>query len=92
MAALTLIIVGKYFLPVFLKNGIYTMPEFLQKRYGTGVRTVMAIFWLALYVFVNLTLDPVARVDRGDTVTGIECNRARSASALFALAYRCTAG
>src|ERR1700742_5351799 len=47
MAALTLLIVGKYFLPVFLKNQIYTMPEFLQRRYGTSVRLVMAVFWLA---------------------------------------------
>ena len=56
MAALTLIIVGKWILPVFLKNGIYTMPEFLERRYSPGVRTVMAIFWLVLYVFVNLNL------------------------------------
>ena len=55
MAALTLIIVGKYFLPIFLKNGIYTMPEFLERRYSPSVRTVMAIFWLGVYVFVNLT-------------------------------------
>ena len=46
MAALTLIIVGKYFVPIFLKNRIYTMPEFLEKRYSPSVRTVMAIFWL----------------------------------------------
>ena len=55
MAALTLIIVGKWILPVFLKNGIYTMPEFLEKRYSPAVRTLMAVFWLALYIFVNLT-------------------------------------
>ena len=55
MAALTLIIVGKWILPVFLKNGIYTMPEFLERRYSPAVRTVMAIFWLVLYIFVNLT-------------------------------------
>ncbi|HEU4779209.1 MAG TPA: hypothetical protein VFS58_04930, partial [Steroidobacteraceae bacterium] len=55
MAAITLIIVGKYFLPIFLKNGIYTMPEFLERRYSPAVRNVMAIFWLILYVFVNLT-------------------------------------
>ncbi len=55
MAALTLIVVGKWILPVFLKNGIYTMPEFLERRYSPAVRTVMAIFWLVLYIFVNLT-------------------------------------
>lgn len=55
MAAITLIIVGKYFLPIFLKRGIYTMPQFLEQRYDHSVRTVLAIFWLAVYVFVNLT-------------------------------------
>ena len=55
MAALTLIVVGKWILPVFLKNGIYTMPEFLERRYSPAVRNVMAVFWLALYIFVNLT-------------------------------------
>src|SRR6201992_3751257 len=44
MAALTLLIVGKFFLPIFLKNQIYTMPEFLQRRFSSGVRTVMAVF------------------------------------------------
>ncbi|MCM8730908.1 sodium/sugar symporter [Hephaestia sp. GCM10023244] len=55
MAALTLLIVGKFFLPIFLRNEIYTMPQFLERRYGKSIRTLMAIFWLALYVFVNLT-------------------------------------
>ncbi|MCP9222626.1 sodium/sugar symporter [Erythrobacter sp. LQ02-29] len=55
MAALTLLIVGKFFLPIFLKNSIYTMPQFLEQRYGPNIRTIMAIFWLGLYVFVNLT-------------------------------------
>lgn len=55
MAALTLLIVGKWFLPIFLRNGINTMPQFLEERYGTRIRTLMAVFWLGLYVFVNLT-------------------------------------
>src|SRR5690606_25923504 len=55
MAAATLLIVGKWFLPVFLRNRIYTMPQFLERRYGSRIRTVMAVFWLGLYVFVNLT-------------------------------------
>lgn len=55
MAAITLLIVGKWFLPIFLRNGITTMPQFLQERYGNRIRTVMAVFWLGLYVFVNLT-------------------------------------
>jgi SSS family solute:Na+ symporter len=55
MSAITLIIVGKYFLPIYLKQGIYTMPQYLEQRYNHSVRMVMAVFWIALYVFVNLT-------------------------------------
>ncbi|HTE10496.1 MAG TPA: hypothetical protein VK645_05990, partial [Chitinophagaceae bacterium] len=55
MAAATLIIVAVFLLPVYLKNKIYTMPQFLQQRYNSTVSTVMAIFWLLVYVFVNLT-------------------------------------
>src|SRR6187551_1406712 len=43
MAAITLVIVGKWFLPIFLRNQIYTMPQFLERRYGTRIRTLMAI-------------------------------------------------
>src|SRR5210317_1014666 len=46
MAAITLLIVGKYFLPVFLKGGIYTMPQFLEARYDHRVRMLLAFFWL----------------------------------------------
>lgn len=55
IAAITLIIVAKYFLPIFLKNGIYTMPQFLESRFDRRVSTAFAIFWLLVYVFVNLT-------------------------------------
>lgn len=55
MAAATLIIVAVFFLPVYLKNNIYTMPQFLEQRYNSTVSTIMAIFWLLVYVFVNLT-------------------------------------
>lgn len=55
MAALTLIIVAKYFLPIFLKKGIYTMPQFLSERFDNRVKTIMAFFWLSLYVLVNIT-------------------------------------
>src|SRR5580692_4199542 len=48
MAAATLIIVAVFFIPVYLKNKIYTMPQFLAKRYNDKVSTIMAIFWLAL--------------------------------------------
>ncbi len=55
MAAAALLIVGKYFLPVFLKNQIHTMPEFLRRRYGRNLQLVMAILWIGVYVFVALT-------------------------------------
>ncbi len=60
MAAITLLLVGKYLLPVFLKSGIYTMPQFLEQRYDHRVKTVMASFWMGVYVFVNLTVHFVA--------------------------------
>ena len=55
MAAFTLILVAVFFMPVFRKNRIYTMPQFLEQRYSGKVATIMAIFWLSLYVVVNLT-------------------------------------
>jgi SSS family solute:Na+ symporter len=55
MAAATLLIVAKYFVPIFLEKKIFTMPQFLELRYDNRVRTSLAIFWLFLYVFVNLT-------------------------------------
>ena len=54
MAALTLIVVGKYFLPIFIEKGLYTIPEFVEKRYSTNLKTILAVFWIGLYVFVNL--------------------------------------
>lgn len=55
MAAATLIIVAVFLIPLYLKNKIYTMPQFLAKRYNDQVSTIMAVFWLLVYVFVNLT-------------------------------------
>ncbi|HCW06462.1 MAG TPA: sodium transporter, partial [Cytophagales bacterium] len=54
MAALTLIIVAVFFMPVYLKNKIYTMPQFLHERYNSKVAMIMAVFWLLLYIVVNL--------------------------------------
>jgi SSS family solute:Na+ symporter len=87
MAALTLIIVGKYFLPIFLKNGIYTMPEFLERRFSSKVRTVMAIFWLGVYVFVNLTAILWLGATAVHTVSGINVQIALIALGVFAAAY-----
>lgn len=55
IAAIALIIVAVWFIPVYLKNKIYTMPQFLQNRYNETVALIMAVFWLFLYIFVNLT-------------------------------------
>jgi solute:Na+ symporter, SSS family len=87
MAALTLIIVGKYFLPIFLKNGIYTMPEFLERRFSSKVRTVMAIFWLGVYVFVNLTAILWLGATAVHTVAGVNVETALIALGVFAGAY-----
>ncbi|WP_312400145.1 sodium/sugar symporter [Chryseobacterium sp.] len=55
LAAFTLIIVAVFFIPVYLKNKIYTMPQYLHKRYNEKVALIMSIFWLMLYIVVNLT-------------------------------------
>ena len=55
MAAFTLIIVAIFFIPVYLKNKIFTMPQYLNQRYNSNVAMIMAVFWLLLYVLVNLT-------------------------------------
>jgi SSS family solute:Na+ symporter len=55
LAAVTLIVVAVFFIPIYLKNKIYTMPQFLKTRYNETVAMIMAVFWLLLYVVVNLT-------------------------------------
>src|SRR4029453_17717891 len=55
IAAIALIIIAVWFIPIYLKNKIYTMPQFLKTRYNETVSLIMAIFWLFLYIFVNLT-------------------------------------
>src|ERR1700755_3399635 len=55
IAAIALIIIAIWFIPVYLKNKIFTMPQFLKTRYNETVALIMSIFWLFLYVFVNLT-------------------------------------
>src|SRR6185369_7500309 len=55
IAAIALIIIAVWFIPVYLKNKIYTMPQFLKTRYNETVAIIMAVFWLFLYIFVNLT-------------------------------------
>ncbi|WP_045727334.1 sodium/sugar symporter [Xanthomonas sp. GPE 39] len=92
MAALTLLIVGKFFLPVFLRNGIYTMPQFLEQRYGKWVRTLMAVFWLLLYVFVNLTSILWLGSIAVSQITGMDQTLALVMIGMFALVYQLYGG
>ena len=55
IAALGLLIVAKFFIPIFLEKKIFTMPQFLEERFDRRVKTVMAFFWLAVFIFINLT-------------------------------------
>ena len=87
MAAITLIIVGKYFLPIFLKHKIYTMPQFLEQRYDHRVRMVMAVFWLGVYVFVNLTAVLWLGALAINTIAGVELMYGMIFLGIFSLAY-----
>ena len=91
MAALTLIIVGKFFLPIFIKQGIYTIPEFVEKRFSTNLKTILAVFWIALFVFVNLTSVLFLGGKAIDTIVGVGDGSmivpAIIALAIFAAAY-----
>lgn len=87
MAALTLIIVGKYFLPIFIEKGLYTIPEFVEKRYSTNLKTILAVFWIALYVFVNLTTVLYLGSLAMETIMGIPMMYGVIGLALFAAAY-----
>jgi SSS family solute:Na+ symporter len=87
MGGLTLLIVGKYFLPIFLKNQIYTMPEFLRRRYGSKIQIVMAVFWLGIYVFVTLTAILWLGATAIHTITGLGLETSLILLGLFAGNY-----
>ncbi len=87
MAAITLIIVGKYFLPIFIEKGIYTIPEFVEQRYSTNLKTILAVFWIALYVFVNLATVLYLGSLALETIMGIPMIYGVIGLALFAAAY-----
>jgi len=87
MAAITLIIVGKYFLPIFIEKGLYTIPEFVEKRFSTNLKTILAVFWIALYVFVNLTSVLYLGSLALETIMGIPMMYGVIGLALFAAAY-----
>ncbi|WP_218599787.1 sodium/sugar symporter [Polaribacter sp. NJDZ03] len=87
MAALTLIIVGKYFLPIFIEKGLYTIPEFVEKRFSTNLKTILAVFWLGLYIFVNLASVLYLGGLAIETIMGVDMMYAIIGLALFAAAY-----
>ncbi|MCL6273904.1 sodium/sugar symporter [Muricauda sp. 2012CJ35-5] len=87
MAALTLLIVGKYFLPIFIEKGLYTIPEFVEKRFSTTLKTILALFWIALYVFVNLASVLYLGSLAMETIMGIPMIYSIIGLALFAAAY-----
>jgi len=70
MSALTLIIVAKYFLPVFIEKKLYTIPQFIEVRYNKNLKTILAVFWIALFIFVNLTSVLFLGAKAVDTIIG----------------------
>ena len=70
MSALTLLIVGKFFMPVFIEKKLYTIPEFVEQRFSTNLKTILAIFWIALFIFVNLTSVLFLGAKAVDTILG----------------------
>ena len=87
MAAITLILVGKFLLPIFLKHNIQTMPQFLEQRFDGRVRLVLALFWLGVYVFVNLTAILWLGALTIHTVTGLALNTGLGLIGVFAVLY-----
>ena len=87
MAALTLIIVGKFFLPIFIEKGLYTIPEFVEKRFSTNLKSILAVFWICLYVFVNLASVLYLGSLALETIMGVPMMYGVIGLALFAAAY-----
>lgn len=85
MAAITLIVVAVYFIPVYLKNGIFTMPQFLSQRYNETVAMIMAVFWLLLYVVVNLTSILFLGAIAVSSISGINFTICMIGMAVFAI-------
>ncbi len=85
MAAATLLVVAVFFIPIYLKNKIYTMPQFLSQRYNDTVSTILAVFWLLVYVFVNLTSILYLGALAVETVSGINFAYCLYGLAIFAV-------
>jgi SSS family solute:Na+ symporter len=85
MAAITLIIVAVFFIPVYLKNKIFTMPQFLNQRYNGTVAMIMAVFWLLLYVVVNLTSILYLGALAISSISGLDFNLCIGFLAIFSI-------
>ncbi|MGV3509166.1 MAG: sodium:solute symporter family transporter [Sphingobacteriaceae bacterium] len=85
MAAITLVIVAIFFIPVYLKNKIFTMPQFLNQRYNGTVAMIMAVFWLLLYVVVNLTSILYLGALAINSISGLNLTACMYALAIFAI-------
>ena len=85
MAAITLVIVAVFFIPVYLKNKIFTMPQFLHQRYNGTVAMIMAVFWLLLYVVVNLTSILYLGALAINSISGLNLTACMYALAIFSI-------
>lgn len=85
MAAATLIVVAVFFMPIYLKNRIFTMPQFLTQRYNNTVAMIMAIFWLFLYILVNLTSILFLGALAVSTISGLNFTLCMIGLAVFAV-------
>ncbi|MEY3955911.1 MAG: hypothetical protein RLZ73_365 [Bacteroidota bacterium] len=85
MAAATLLIVAIFFMPIYLKNKIFTMPQFLSQRYSPTVSLIMAVFWLLLYVAVNLTSILYLGALAVTTISGIDFTVCMIGMSVFAV-------
>ena len=92
MAAITLLIVAKFFLPIFIKKEIYTMPQFLEKRFDGRVRTGLAFFWVLLFIFVNITSVLYLGSLALQTIMGIPLLYAIIGLAIYSGTYAVTGG
>ena len=91
-AAIALIIMAKYFLPLFLEKQIYTMPQFLEQRFDRRVSLVLSFFWIIVYIFINLTSVLWLGSLSINALTDISIENALVFLALFSLAYSLSGG
>ena len=91
-AAIALIVMAKFFLPLFLEKKIYTMPQFLEKRFDKRVSLVLSFFWLIVYIFINLTSVLWLGSLAINALTGLDLFYGLVILALFSLAYSLSGG